>query len=281
MGILNLTPDSFSDGGKFIKKDDALFHVEEMIRDGASIIDVGGESTRPGAETVSPEEEIMRVIPVIEVIRERFDAMISLDTYKAATAREGIRAGADIINDIGGLSLDEDMAKVIASSRVRYVLTHNRIPESERSGSRVNLLPGEKKGTGSFGETEHAGTESEISYVNQFKEEASALITFAKEAGIAEERIIFDPGIGFHKTYAQDLALLRHMDELTKFGLPVLLGVSRKSVIGMSLDLPVSERLEGTLAVTALAFLKGIDFIRVHDVKENVRLLKMLRALWE
>ena len=251
MGILNVTPDSFSDGGKFLKKDDALFHVEEIIGDGASIIDVGGESTRPGSDPVSEEEEIGRVIPVIEAIKSRFDVTISLDTYKAKTAELGIRAGAGIINDVSGLS-DPAMGELISKTDVIYILTHD--PERVYEGP-------------------------DDIYVNHFLKESQALVRKAHESGIPDERLIVDPGIGFRKTQEQNLAILKNLNMLCKLKYEVLLGVSRKSLIGHVLELPVDERLEGTLALTAWAVMNGVKYIRVHDVKENVRVIRMLEAL--
>ncbi len=251
MGILNVTPDSFSDGGKYLKKDDALYHVQKMIEEGASIIDVGGESTRPGCDPVSEEEEIERVIPVIEAIKSRFDVRISLDTYKAKTAELGIRAGAGIINDISGLS-DPAMGPLISKTDVIYILTHN---------------------------TDVIYNGPDDIYVNHFLKEAESLVRRAHESGIPDERLIVDPGIGFHKTQEQNLAILKSLNTLCKLKYEVLLGVSRKSVIGHVLDLPVDERLEGTLALTAWAVMNGVKYIRVHDVKENVRVIRMLEAM--
>ena len=251
MGILNITPDSFSDGGKYFSVDDALFRAEKMIEEGAGIIDVGGESTRPGASPVPEQEEIERVIPVIEALKERFDVPISLDTYKAGTAKLGIEAGAGIINDISGLS-DPAMGEVISKTDVIYILTHNS-PEIYDGPTDI--------------------------YVNHFLKEFEALVRNAHENGIPDERLIGDPGIGFHKTPEQNLAILKNLNMLCKLKYKVLLGVSRKSVIGHVLDLPVDERLEGTLALTAWAVMNGVKYIRVHDVKENVRLIRMLEAV--
>ncbi|MCR5502444.1 MAG: dihydropteroate synthase [Lachnospiraceae bacterium] len=275
MGILNVTPDSFSDGGNCPDVSTALFRTEEMIREGAGIIDVGGESTRPGAVRVPMEEEIERVTPVIEAIKARFDIPVSVDTYKAGTAEAAIRAGASIVNDISGLRADPDLGRVVSKTGVIYVLTHN--------------VPG-------------ADTVDE-NYVNRFCAEMKELTANALSFGIDPEKIILDPGIGFNKTQEENLALLRSIGELCKLsfraGYPDkekkdgadkeknagvftpgwLLGVSRKSVIGYVLDLPVEERLEGTLALTVHAVLSGVRYIRVHDVKENVRAVRMAEAL--
>lgn len=249
MGILNVTPDSFSDGGNFNQMDKALFRVEEMIRDGADIIDVGGESTRPGYEKISEEDEIARVVPVIEQIKLRFDIPVSLDTYKAAVATAGIQAGADLINDIWGLKGDDKMAAVIAKSGLPCCLMHNR---------------------------------KEAVYQNYIPDVLADLeesLEIAKQAGIGSEKIILDPGIGFAKTYEQNLLLLQQLESLHSFGLPLLLGTSRKSVIGLTLNVPASKRISGTLATTVMGVMKGCSFVRVHDIKENVEAIRMTEAV--
>lgn len=249
MGILNVTPDSFSDGGKWRELDKALFHVEEMLRDGMDILDIGGESTRPGYTLLSEEEETARVAPVIEAVKKRFEVPVSLDTYKASVASAGIAAGADLINDIWGLKYDEKMAKVIAESGLPCCLMHNR-----KSLDYTNFMQ------------DVAGDLAETLYL-------------ARKAGIAEDKIILDPGVGFGKTYEQNLQIINSLEELHVFGCPLLLGVSRKSVIGLTLDLPVQERMEGTLTTTVIGVMKGCSFIRVHDVKENARAVKMAEAI--
>lgn len=249
MGILNVTPDSFSDGGKFNRMDDALFHVEEMLKEGMDILDVGGESTRPGYTLLPEEEEIARVVPIIEAVKARFDVPISLDTYKSKVAEEGIRAGADLINDIWGLKYDEKMAELIAAEGVPCVLMHNR---------------------------------SNTDYQDFFKDVVTDLnetIHLAKKAGIGKEKIILDPGVGFGKTYEHNLQIIHHLEVLHSLGYPLLLGTSRKSVIGLTLDLPSSERVEGTIVTTVMGVLKGCAFVRVHDIKENVRTIKMTEAI--
>lgn len=249
MGILNLTPDSFSDGGKWVNRDKALYHVEEMLAEGMDILDVGGESTRPGYTTISDEEEISRVVPVIEAIKSRFDVPVSLDTYKSEVAKAGIKAGADLINDIWGLKKDKAMAKVIADSGVACCLMHNRKEADYRE-----LIPDMCK-------------------------DLQESVELALAAGICREKIILDPGIGFGKAYVDNMEVLRSMEQFHKLGYPLLLGTSRKSVIGLTLDLPVEERLEGTLVTTVMAVLKGYAFVRVHDVKENVRAIRMAEAI--
>jgi len=249
MGILNVTPDSFSDGGKWTDKDNALRRVEEMISEGMDILDIGGESTRPGYTKLSHDEEIARVIPIIEAVKSNFDIPISLDTYKGEVALAGIQAGADMINDIWGLKYDDKISDVIAGSGLPCCLMHNR---------------------------------KEALYQDFMQDVAADLaesIHLAKKAGIKEECIILDPGIGFAKNYEQNLELINSLEELRIFGYPLLLGCSRKSVIGLALDLPVEERLEGTLATTVVGVMKGCSFVRVHDIKENVRAIRMTEAI--
>lgn len=249
MGILNVTPDSFSDGGQYNNMDTVLFRVEEMIKEGADIIDVGGESTRPGYEQISADEEIMRVVPVIEQIKKHFDIPVSLDTYKATVAKAGIEAGADLINDIWGLKYDECMAEVIAGADVPCCLMHNR---------------------------------KEPIYQNFIQDVLADLkesVQLAQKAGIKQDKIIADPGIGFAKSYEQNLLLLQNLEVLKSLGYPVLLGTSRKSVIGLTLDLPAHQRINGTIATTVLGVVKGCSFVRVHDIKENVQAIKMAEAI--
>lgn len=249
MGILNVTPDSFSDGGRWNDKDKALRHVEEMVAQGADVIDVGGESTRPGYTLISDEEEISRVVPVIEAIKERFDVPVSLDTYKSAVAQAGIQAGADLINDIWGLKYDDKMAAVIANSGLPCCLMHNRKNTDYQD------------------------------FMQDVAADLAETIRRAENAGIADEKIILDPGVGFAKSYEQNLEIINCLEELNMFGYPLLLGCSRKSVIGLTLDLPTDQRIEGTLVTTVMGVLKGCMFVRVHDVLENVRAIKMAEAI--
>lgn len=249
MGILNVTPDSFSDGGKWKDRDSALRHVEEMLEQGADIIDIGGESTRPGYTVVPEDEEIARTAPVIEAVKARFDVPVSLDTYKAEVAAAGIQAGADLINDIWGLKHDLKIAGVIAESGLPCCLMHNR---------------------------------ENAEYHNFMQDVAADLaetLHQAENAGITEDRIILDPGVGFAKSYEQNLEVINCLEELRVLGCPVLLGCSRKSVIGLTLDLPADQRVEGTLATTVIAVVKGCMFVRVHDVRENVRAIRMTEAI--
>lgn len=249
MGILNVTPDSFSDGGKFNNIDAALYHVERMISEGADIIDIGGESTRPGYTFVEPSEEIERTSPIISLVKSRFDIPVSLDTYKSEVAKAGIEAGADLINDIWGLLYDDKMGALIADNDVACCLMHNRKEHSYENFSEDIF--------------------TDMSYI----------VNLAQKAGIKDDKIILDPGVGFQKTYEENLWVLNNMNDLKHLGYPWLLGASRKSVIGNTLNLPADERLEGTLATTALAVMKGASFVRVHDILANKRLIQMLEAV--
>lgn len=251
MGILNFTPDSFSDGGKYNELDAALKRVEEMISQGMDILDIGGESTRPGYTKISDEEEISRIAPIIKAVKENFDLPISLDTYKHKVALAGIEAGADLINDIWGLKYDNgEMAKVIATSGLPCCLMHNR------HNSEYN------------------------DFIKDMINDLSETVDIAKRAGISDEKIILDPGVGFAKSFENNLEAIDRLDEICKaFNYPVLLGTSRKSVIGLALDLPSDQRSEGTVATTVLGAYKGASIFRVHDVKENARALKMTEAI--
>ena len=249
MGILNVTPDSFSDGGKYDQLDLALFHAQEMIDDGADIIDVGGESTRPGYTMISDEEEIERTVPVVEALKERFDIPISIDTYKSKVAKANIKAGVDLVNDIWGMKYDKDMAKLVADTKVACCLMHNRDEASYKH------------------------------FMKEMIEDIKESVKIVKEAGVKNKRIILDPGVGFGKTYDNNLEAIRCLKDLEELGYPVLLGTSRKSVIGLSLDLPSDQRMEGTLATTVMGVMQGVAFVRVHDVKENKRAIMMTEAV--
>lgn len=256
MGILNVTPDSFSDGGSYPELSDALYRVEQMMKEGAELIDVGGESTRPGyIQKITDEEEIARTCPVIEAIKKNFDVPVSLDTYKSEVAKAGVQAGMDLFNDIWGLQYDPKMAKIIAQSGLPCVLMHNR---KEKMGDEIKATP-----------------ELEA----MFREDFGRILTIAEEAGIDREKIILDPGVGFAKSYEQNLWVINHLPFFQEMGYPVLLGTSRKSVVGLTLDLPVNERVEGTLATTAFAVDCGCCMVRVHDVRENVRFIRMMEAI--
>lgn len=249
MGILNVTPDSFSDGGKFNQIDAALKHAEEMIRDGADVIDIGGESTRRGYTKISDEEETGRVVPVIEAVKKEFEIPISVDTYKSGVAEAAAQAGADLINDIWGLKYDARMAEVIAKSGLACCLMHNRDNAEYRN------------------------------FMEDMKQDLRETIALAKAAGIADDKIILDPGVGFAKSYENNLEVIRRLKEFNELKYPVLLGTSRKSVIGLTLDLPAAERVEGTIVTTVMAVEAGCMFVRVHDVKENHRAIQMAEAI--
>ena len=249
MGILNVTPDSFSDGGKFNHLDAALRHAEEMMEEGADIIDIGGESTRPGHQVITDEEEISRVTPVIEAVKKHFDIPVSIDTYKGTVTEAALQAGADLVNDIWGFKHDKRVAELTARYGAACCLMHNR---------------------------------KEAVYENFQKDVLSDLeecIQIARTAGVPDNKIILDPGVGFGKTYEMNLEITNHVDILHTLGFPVLLGTSRKSMIGLTLDLPATERVEGTLATTVIGVIKGCSFVRVHDVKENYRIIKMTEAI--
>lgn len=249
MGILNVTPDSFSDGGRYHQLDAALRHAEQMLSEGADIIDVGGESTRPGHEQISAEEEIERIVPVIEALKKEFGPVISLDTYKWQVAEAGIRAGADMINDIWGLKWDGRMAPLLAKEGLPACLMHNRRNTDYKD------------------------------FLCDVMADLRETMQTAMEAGMQREQILLDPGIGFAKSLEQNLMLMNHLELLLDFQVPVLLGTSRKSMIGLTLDLPADERTEGTAATTVCGYMKGCRMFRVHDVKENRRALTMIEAI--
>lgn len=246
MGILNVTPDSFSDGGEFNSVSTALNHAISMVKSGADIIDVGGESTRPGSEIVSEKEEIERVIPIIKELKRFIDKPVSIDTYKAKVARKALEAGVNIVNDVWGLQREPEIADVIAEYDVPVVIMHNQI-----------------------------NTEYEVDIIESMIAFFEKSLGIAKSAGIKSEKIILDPGIGFGKTVAQNIEVLRRLDELHVLGYPLLLGISRKSVIGNSLDLPPHDRLEGTIALNTLGIQMGVEIIRVHDIKECLQAARM------
>ena len=249
MGILNVTPDSFSDGGKWNNMDSALKHTEEMIKEGASIIDIGGESTRPGHVVISEGEEIERVVPIIERVKKEFDIPVSIDSYKSNVVDAALKAGADLVNDIWGLKHDERMAELIAKSGAACCLMHNRHEANYNN------------------------------FMEDMKNDLRETIKIAQKAGIAKDKIILDPGVGFGKTYENNLTAINHLEELKELGYPVLLATSRKSVIGLTLDLPADQRIEGTVATSVMGVMKGASFVRVHDVKENLRAIRMTEAI--
>lgn len=251
MGILNFTPDSFSDGGKFNNIDSALKRVERMINDGMNIVDIGGESTRPNYIKISDEEEISRIVPIVEAVKQRFDIPVSLDTYKYKVAEAGIKAGIDLINDIWGLRYDNgEMAELISKNNLPCCLMHNR------NNQKYNC------------------------FMDDMIFDMKQTVDIALKAGIKKDNIILDAGIGFAKSYENNLEAIDRIDEFRKcLGYPVLLGTSRKSVIGLTLNLPSDERTEGTIATTVAGVIKGVSMVRVHDVKENARAVKMALAI--
>jgi dihydropteroate synthase len=249
MGILNITPDSFSDSGKYYNIEQAVEHAKEMVDNGADIIDIGGESTRPGYTVISEEEEIERVVPVIEAISKQVKVPISIDTYKAKVAQRAIEAGAHIINDIWGAKADEKMAFVAAEYNVPIILMHNRHDRNY-----------------SF-------------FIRDVLNDLYQSINIVKQAGVRDDQIILDPGIGFAKDLKENILMMQNLDTLTALGYPVLLGTSKKSMIGQALDLPVNERMEGTGASVCYGIQKGCQIIRIHDVKEMSRMAKMMDVL--
>lgn len=269
MGILNITPDSFSGDGLMSEADAiqaALALAEEFIDAGVDIIDIGGESTRPGAHPVTAEDEITRVTPVIKALRNNgIDTLISIDTYKAAVADVALNAGANWINDVWGFNADEQMAMVAARYQVPVILMHNR--------SKPNQVELQQKLGGRYIGVPYGNLLEDV------KSELMASVANARAGGIKDTNIILDPGIGFGKTVEQNLELVNRLDEIKALGYPVLLGPSRKSFIGYTLDLPPSERLEGTLAVCAVGITRRADILRVHDVQSVVRLAKMTDAV--
>ncbi|QNH53532.1 dihydropteroate synthase [Selenomonas timonae] len=256
MGILNVTPDSFSDGGKWNRRDDALRHMEEMVRDGADIIDIGAESSRPGFVPMSAAEEIERLLPFLEAVLPECPVPVSVDTFKADTARAALRAGAHLLNDIWGLQYTEEpgaMAQAAAEADVPVVVMHNQ-NGTAYDGDVIAAMRG--------------------FFLRSFE--------IADAAGLSRENIILDPGIGFGKTAAQNMHVMRRMDELISYDgvdYPVLLGASRKSFIGAALDLPVEERMEATGAACVLGIMRGASIVRVHDVKPIARMCRMTDAI--
>lgn len=249
MGILNVTPDSFSDGGKYDAVEAAVTHAKKMVADGAKIIDVGGESTRPGHAAVSLEEELSRVIPVIQALSRELDVAISIDTYKAKVAEAAIQAGAHIINDVWGAKREPAIAEVAARLGVPILLMHNR------------------------DNTDYSDFWPDV------RKDLEESVQIAKDAGVPNHHIWLDPGIGFAKTTDQNILMMQHVKDLVEMGYPVLLATSRKTMIGKVLDLPVEERLEGTAATVSFGIMHGCHMVRVHDVKEIARTVRMMDVM--
>lgn len=269
MGILNVTPDSFSGDGLMSNGDlieQALRQAEHFIHHQVDILDIGGESTRPGSQPVSADQECERIIPVVQAIRQQFpNAIISLDTSKAAVAEAGFKAGAHMLNDVWALRADPELASVAKAFHTPVVLMHNRSnPASVEVRERLGNA--------------YAGSAYE-NLMDDVQRELLASVELAHQAGIEDQHIILDPGVGFGKTREQNLELINRLGEIRALGYPVLLGPSRKSFIGFTLDLPPDQRVEGTAATVAVGITRGADIIRVHDVKEMARVAKMTDAL--
>lgn len=250
MGILNITPDSFSDGGSYLDPEQAVAHAREMVAQGADIIDIGAESTRPGGEQVTADEELKRILPVIERLAAQIDVPLSIDTYKAEVAELAMQAGAHMLNDVWGLQHDREMAMVAARHKVPIVVMHNQIG------------------------TQYAG--DIMQEIKRFLRES---IRIAQDAGIERGDIIVDPGLGFGKTVQHNIEIMSRLGELNELGCPILLGASRKAMIGRILDLPAPDRVEGTLATTVMGIIQGVDVVRVHDVQENSRAARVTDAI--
>ncbi len=257
MGILNITPDSFSDGGFYLNKNRAVDQALKMQDEGADIIDIGGESTRPGAKKVPVKEETRRVVPVVEELAEKLKIPVSIDTYKSAVAKTALSAGASVVNDISGLRFDPKMPEVVAAYKVPIVIMHIKgTPKNMQKNPFYNAL---------------------IPEIMDYLREG---IEIARNAGIADDKIIIDPGIGFGKTVGHNLEIIKRLREFAGFEIPILIGPSRKSFIGKILDgLPVTERLEGTAAAVAISIFNGANIIRAHDVKAVVRVAKIADAI--
>ncbi len=272
MGILNVTPDSFSGDGILARSgttrevEAAIEQAKDFLSNGADILDVGGESTRPGSQPVQAEEELERVLPVVSAIAKEFpDALISIDTYKAKVAEAAFQAGAHILNDVWALRADPELASVAAAFRVPVILMHNR-------SNPASVEVREQLGNAYIGSTY-------TNLIEEVKRELLVSVELAKKAGIADSHIILDPGIGFGKKREHNLELIDRLDEIRALGYPVLLGPSRKSFIGFTLDLPPDQRVEGTAATVAVGIVRGADIIRVHDVREMARVAKMTDAI--
>ena len=256
MGILNVTPDSFSDGGKFYSTNDAFNHALKMIQDGADIIDIGGESTRPGADSLDDDEEMSRIIPVIQALRKESDILLSIDTYKSSVAEKDIEAGANIINDISGLCFDPKMVSLVADKNVPVVIMHIKgTPKTMQENPVYGDLIGELKAF----------------FLKQ--------IQLAKKNGVKQSQMILDPGIGFGKKYDDNFTILNQLNEICDLGYPVMIGPSRKSFIGQTLDLPPGDRVEGTAAAVSAGILNGARIVRVHDVKAMKRVVTITEKI--
>lgn len=256
MGIVNVTPDSFSDGGQFLDSEKAIAQGLRLADEGADIIDIGGESTRPGSESVSPNEELKRVIPVIEGLAEKIEIPISIDTCKSEVAKKAIESGASMINDISAARFDPKIADTAKEYEAPLALMHMKgTPKNMQENPTYDSVMGE------------------------IKEFLNERVGFAVTKGVPRQNILVDPGIGFGKTLEHNYEIIRNLGELKEMDMPILVGPSRKSFIGKTLDLPVEERLEGTLAAVTMCIMNGADIVRVHDVKEVVRAVRMTDAI--
>ena len=268
MGIINATPDSFSGDG-LLSVDEtiarAVAQAHQFVAEGADILDIGGESTRPGSEPITPEEELARVIPVIEAIRTELDTPISIDSYRAIVAQKALDTGANWVNDVWGLRMDRAMATVVAKADCPVIIMHNRSKPKDVS---------QEKNLGG----RYVGVKYD-NLIEDIKQELQESIDIALNAGVKQEQIILDPGVGFGKTVEQNLQIIRELDQFRTMGFPILLGTSRKSFIGYTLDLPPDDRVEGTAVTVALGIDRGADIVRVHDVKQMVRIAKMSDAI--
>ncbi|TES94465.1 MAG: dihydropteroate synthase [Candidatus Cloacimonadota bacterium] len=256
MGVLNVTSDSFSDGGKFLEKEKAVKRALEMVEEGADIIDIGGESSRPGSTPISLDEELTRVLPVLDELKEKIDVPISIDTYKSAVAEKALESGAEIVNDISGLRFDERMVEIVREKKAGVVIMHMQ-------GTPKNMQ-------------EHPYYNQVVEEIYNFLKER---VKFAISEGIEDKRIIVDPGIGFGKRLEDNLEILNRIKEFKSLGFPLLVGASRKSFIGHILNLPVEKRLEGSLAACAIALEGGVDIVRVHDVSATKEFIDMFESI--
>lgn len=250
MGILNVTPDSFSDGGRSAQVDDALVNARRLVEEGADILDIGGESTRPGHTPISAEEEWARIAPVLEALAPEIAVPVSVDTYKASVAERALKAGAHIVNDIWGFAFDPDMARVVADHAAAAVIMHNRLQVEEG-----------------------------IDIIADMLDFFARALDKADAAGVSRERLVLDPGVGFGKTFQQNLAAVCRLGELRVLGLPLLLGTSRKSLIGKVIDTTPAQRLPGTIASNVIGIMTGVEIIRVHDVAEHVQAARVAEAI--
>ncbi len=282
MGILNVTPDSFFDGGKWNNLDSARAHVAQMIEEGADIIDVGGESTRPGHEQISIKKEIDRVVPFIEMIKKEFDIPVSIDSYKADVIEEALKAGADLVNDVWGFRYEKFYGDGLTKDSFSKDDLSNEISGSVNEGG-SGIVTKIAQLTASYDVPcclMHNRPDTDYTnYIEDVIKDLQDSVDIALRAGVSKDKIILDPGIGFAKNLEQNLILTNRLEELIGLGYPVLLATSNKSMIGLSLDLPSDQRVEGTMVTTVMGVMKGASMVRVHNIKENKRAIEMTRAI--